>query len=41
MHTSLDNLDFIDLKGLKESLKLYLEIFKTFENSNFYLSFYQ
>jgi len=37
-HTSLDNLDFIDLKGLKESLKLYLEIFKTFENSNFYLS---
>ena len=37
-HTSLDNLDFIDLKGLKESQKLYLEIFKTFENSNFYLS---
>ena len=37
-HTSLDNLDFINEKGLKESQKLYFEIFKIFESSKFYFS---
>jgi len=37
-HTSLDNLNFIKLEGLKDSQRLYYEIFKIFENSNFYFS---
>lgn len=37
-HTSLDDLNFINEKGLKQSQKLYFEIFKIFENSKFYFS---
>lgn len=37
-HTSLDNLKFISIKGIKESEDLYFEIFKNFEESKFYFS---
>ena len=37
-HTSLDNLNFVSIKGIKESENLYFEIFKNFEKSKFYFS---
>lgn len=37
-HTSLDNLNFISIEGIKESQNLYFEIFKNFEESKFYFS---